>query len=118
MDDTASGTIVKWSIIAGFAIMMVLCFAFMRINTLRAIEQASQFLSAGPAEGELRAVYGTPSELYASWSEVPGKFQRGIVESADCEYHLYTLEGFPYWYFVVAVDRTTRVIEHGVATNY
>ena len=114
-------TTVKWTmlgIIAGLVIIVVYGVAHKRTRTFRAMERASEFLHARHTEGELQAMYGAPKQSYSSWRSVPDKFQRGMVDTADCEYHLYTKEGLPYWYFVAAIDRTTRTIKHGIATNY
>ena len=78
------------------------------------MRRADEFLKARHSEGELRAAYRNPANTYRDYSAVPEYYMRGMGLYTNCEYHVYQREGLPYWFFVAAVDRHSRMIAGGV----
>jgi hypothetical protein len=116
-----SQSVVKWSlltILVGLALAIAANFVYMSRRTVRAKRSVAEFLASHPSEMDLRAKHRTPRRVYSNYSEIPEKFKRGLLPSTNCEFHLYTKEGMPYWYFIAAVDRTSRTVTQGIATNY
>jgi len=112
---------VKWSlltILVGMALAVAAVFVHMSLRTARAKRSVAEFLADRPSEMDLREKHRMPRQVYSNYSEIPEKFKRGLLPSTNCEFHLYTKEGMPYWYFIAAVDRTSRTVTQGIATNY
>lgn len=99
-------------------LFIVVAFVSMRIGTIRTMRDTATFLTARHSESELQVRYPSPRLVYTNYADVPDKFRRGLHSTTNCEFHLYTKEGLPYWYFIVAIDRETRIVDYGVVTNY
>ncbi len=84
------------------------------IRTTRDMRRANQFLQARHTENDLRAAYRVPANAYADYAAVPEYYRRGFSAYTNCEFHVYQREGLPYWFFVAAVNRQSRIIECGV----
>ena len=82
-------------------------------STARKMHSAEKFLQARHTERELQTAYRKPAEVYPDYASVPEYYRRGIAPDMKCEYQVYQRDGFPYWFFVAALNRQTRLIEGG-----
>lgn len=98
----------------GLVTLFVLFLGYPLIRTARDMRKADQFLRAGHTESDLRSAYRKPASVYEDYAAVPEYYRRGLSASTNCEFYVYQREGFPYWFFVAAVNRQSRVVECGV----
>jgi len=84
------------------------------IRTARDMRRADEFLQARHTESDLQAAYRRPANIYEDLAAVPEYYRRGFSAYTNCEFYVYQREGFPYWFFVAAVDRQSRIVEYGV----
>ena len=84
------------------------------IRTARDMRRADEFLRACHTESDLRAAYRKPANVYENYSTLPEYYRRGFSSFTNCEFYIYQREGFPYWFFVAAVNRQSRIVDYGV----
>jgi hypothetical protein len=113
--------IANWAwVVLGVALVVFVIFTFiqLRVGTIRSMRDTARFLTQHKSESELVAKYRPSRSVYYDHADMPKTFQRGLHPDTNVEFHVYTREGMPYWYFVAVLDRKSRIIEYGVATNY